>query len=82
MKKEYNLDKLKKRETPLKVDPNASKIHISLRLDSSVLVVLRTEAEKLGIPYQTFIGSILHQYAHKELISRSVLDMLKHIKAS
>ena len=80
MKKEYNLDKLKKRETPLRVDPNASKIHISLRLDSSVLVSLRTEAEKLGIPYQTFIGSVLHQYVHKELISKSALAMLEHGK--
>jgi hypothetical protein len=30
-----------------------------------------------GIPYQTLIGSILHQYAADELIDRKTVDLLK-----
>ena len=37
--------------------------HISIRLSEKDLVRLRTRASELGIPYQTLIGSILHQYA-------------------
>jgi predicted DNA binding CopG/RHH family protein len=82
MKKEYDLKKLKKVPGPVKVDPDAAKVHISLRVDASVLAFLRTEAERLGIPYQTHLGSILHQYAHKELVSKTSLDVLRALKAS
>jgi len=37
--------------------------HISIRLSEKDLTRLRARASKLGIPYQTLIGSILHQYA-------------------
>lgn len=37
--------------------------HISIRLSEKDLTRLRTKASELGIPYQTLIGSILHQYA-------------------
>jgi hypothetical protein len=39
-----------------KSDPERAKIPISIRLDGSVLATLKTEAERLGIPYQTYIG--------------------------
>jgi predicted DNA binding CopG/RHH family protein len=70
MKKEYDLTKLKKRPGKIKTDPEAAKIAISIRLDGSILADLRSEAERLGIPYQTFIGSILHRYVHGELLDR------------
>jgi len=70
MKKEYDLTKLKKRPGKIKADPEAAKIAISIRLDGSVLADLRSEAERLGIPYQTFIGSILHRYVRGELLDR------------
>lgn len=82
MKKEYDLNKLKRREKKPKVDKSAAKIPISLRLDGSVLAILRDEAEKLGLPYQTFISSILHQYSNNELISKKTVKILKDFKAS
>lgn len=62
MKKEYDLKKLKKRKSPLKVSKDAAKIPISIRIDASVLAELKTEAQRLGIPYQTLISSILFRY--------------------
>lgn len=75
MKKEYDLNKLKKRPGKVKSDPEAAKIPISIRLDGSVLADLRTEAERLGIPYQTFIGSILHRYTQQELVDRKAINL-------
>ena len=37
--------------------------HISIRLSERDLMLIRARALDLGIPYQTLIGSILHQYA-------------------
>ena len=82
MKKEYDLKKLKKRQTQVKVDPNATKVPISIRIDATTLAQLKTEAEKLGIPYQTHLSSILHQYANKEFISKSTLEMAKMFRVS
>jgi predicted DNA binding CopG/RHH family protein len=82
MKKEYDLKKLKKRSGPVKTDPEASKIHISIRLDGSILAALKSEAEKLGLPYQTFIGSLLHRYANGDLIDKHAIELLKKLKAS
>lgn len=82
MKKEYDLKSLKKRPGKTKVDSEAVKVPISLRLEGSLLAALKTEAERLGIPYQTFIGSVLHQYVTGELISRKTVELLKQIKAS
>ena len=75
MKKEYDLTKLKKRPGKIKTDPEAAKIAISIRLEGSVLADLRSEAERLGIPYQTFIGSILHRYVHGELLDRKDVNL-------
>jgi predicted DNA binding CopG/RHH family protein len=75
MKKEYDLKKLKRRPGKLKSEPEAAKTPISIRLDGSVLAGLRSEAERLGIPYQTFIGSILHRYAHGELVDRKAANL-------
>lgn len=80
MKKEYKLKKLKKRSSSVKVDVNAAKIPISIRLDGGELADLRTEAERLGLPYQTLISSILHRYVSGELIDRSSPDLKKLMK--
>ena len=82
MKKEYDLKKLKKRPGKVLVAEEAGKIAISMRLDVTILAKLRTEAEELGLPYQTFIGSILHQYAQGDLIQRKTVELLKKLKAS
>jgi predicted DNA binding CopG/RHH family protein len=82
MKKEYDLKKLKERPGKVKVSADAAKTPISLRLDGSVLAALKTEAEELGIPYQTHVGSILHQYVAGALVPRKTVDMLKRLQAS
>lgn len=37
--------------------------HISIRLSERDIMLIRARAFELGLPYQTLIGSILHQYA-------------------
>lgn len=74
MKKEYDLKKLKPR-------PGAAKVPISIRVDGSVLSSLKSEAERLGLPYQTHIGSLLHQYVHGELIEKKAVALLNKLKA-
>jgi len=75
MKKEYKLGKLKKRPGKVKTSSGAAKIAISLRIDGAVLADIRTEAERLGIPYQTLVGSILHRYANGELVDLKAVNI-------
>ena len=83
MKKEYSLGKLKKRPGKVKIDLDAAKIPISIRLDGAVLAELRSEAERLGIPYQTMISSVLHRYVRGELVDPKAIDLRRIIaKAS
>ena len=79
MKKEYSLGKLKKRPGKAKIDLDAAKIPISIRLDGSVLAELRSEAERLGIPYQTMISSVLHRYVQGELVDPKAIDLRRII---
>jgi len=79
MRNQYNLKKLKKRPGKVKVDPDAVKTPISLRLDAGLLLMLKTESERRGLPYQTFISSILHQFMNGELIERSTVELLKKV---
>ena len=80
MRKEYDLKKLKKRRGTIKVDAQASKCPISIRLDGSVLAALKTEATRLGMPYQTLIGSLLHRYVNGDLMDAKVARVTKEFK--
>ena len=73
MKKEYDLNKRKKRDGKAKTDNSAAKTPISLRVDGAVLADLKTEAEQLGIPYQTLINSILYRYTAGELRGKKAI---------
>ena len=75
MKKEYDLKKLRRRPGRVKTDRSAAKVPVSIRLDGAVLAALRTEARRLGIPYQTFVSSILHRYVHRQLIDPKSADL-------
>jgi len=77
MKKEYDLKKLRKRPGKVKVDPLSAKVPISIRLDGAILAWFKTEAERLGIPCQTLMGSILHRHATGELIDRKEMPQVK-----
>lgn len=77
MKKNYDLKTLKKRPGKVKVDPEASRIMISLKMDANNLADIKTEAERLGMPYQTLLNSIIHRYIHGEFIDKRDLKNLK-----
>ena len=44
---------------------------ITLRLQNRDITRLKSMARRKGIPYQTLISSILHQYANGDMIERS-----------
>ncbi len=71
MKDHYDLDKMQRRIGPVRVDSDAVKTAISIRVDSNDISLLKDEAERLGIPYQTLIGSILHRFVSGELVDKS-----------
>lgn len=43
---------------------------ISLRIQSGDIGRLKAIAARKGMPYQTLVASVLHQYAHGDLIER------------
>ena len=69
MKKEYDLKKMKIRSIG-RHDPEVAKTPISIRMDTVVLIKLREAAYRAGVPYQTFISSVLFQYVSGELIEK------------
>jgi len=82
MKREYDLKRLRKRAGTVKVDSGAAKSAISIRLDGSVLAAFKTEATRMGIPYQTLIGSVLHRYINGELMDKKVIATVKGFKSA
>ena len=52
------------------------KNRITLRLNNQTLDLIKRKAQEEGLPYQTFISSILHKYATDKLIDE------KHILKS
>lgn len=68
MKKEYDLKNMKRKEN--KVIPDAGKIAISLRVDGNDLADIKREAERKGLPYQTLINSVIHQYVTGQLVEK------------
>jgi predicted DNA binding CopG/RHH family protein len=77
MKASYDLKKLKKRPGKIKVDTDASRILISLKVFANDLSDVKKEAERLGMPYQTLLNSIIHRYITGELIDKRELKALK-----
>jgi predicted DNA binding CopG/RHH family protein len=82
MKKEYDFRKMKKRESTRVLSAEAAKVPISIRLDGGELSEIREEADRMGIPYQTLIGSILHRYVTGELVDRAAPDLKRLLKKS
>ena len=71
MKKEYDLKKMKKRPGKTKVHKDAEKVAIHIRLDALVVDELKNEAQRLGLPYQTLINSVLHRFVNGDLVDKS-----------
>ncbi len=43
------------------------KTAVTIRLDASSIWKVKAKALKLGVPYQTLIGMLIHKYANDEL---------------
>jgi len=43
---------------------------INIRLSSNDLELLKTNAVEIGLPYQTLVSSVLHQYATGRLVQK------------
>jgi predicted DNA binding CopG/RHH family protein len=76
MKDEYDFSKAKSVD-PKRIDPDAIKIPTSLRLDANDVSKIRDEADRLGIPYQTLIGSIIHRYVNGQLLDKKDVELFK-----
>lgn len=57
-----NLDEVKEHLKQAAINTDIRK-KISLRLPQGDLQRIKLKAQKLGMPYQTLINSVLHQYA-------------------
>jgi predicted DNA binding CopG/RHH family protein len=80
MKKEYDLRALKKRSSADRVDQDSTKVPVSLRIDGVVLANIKTEAMRLGIPYQTLISSILYRFSNGDLVDLKSVNIDELIK--
>lgn len=69
MKKEYDFKSMKRR--PTKIREGESKVAITIRLDGALLDDIKNEALRMGLPYQSFINSILHRFVTGELIDKA-----------
>lgn len=49
------------------VDASQAVKSVSLRLQARDLELIKSIAHRRGVPYQTLIGSVLHQFAHGAL---------------
>jgi len=59
------------------------KKNISLRVNGQDLELLKLLAEKEGIPYQTFISSILHKFTTDQLVDqKSIIKGIQLLKFS
>lgn len=57
------------------------KKNISLRINAQILELLKQRAEKEGIPYQTFISSILHKFITDQLVEqKSIIRSIQLLK--
>jgi predicted DNA binding CopG/RHH family protein len=56
--------------------------NVNLRLSDQILEEIKTRASLDGIPYQTYINSILHKYVTGQLVDRDrVIELLTIKKA-
>ena len=53
---------------------------INIRMKAEDLEDIRHIAERKGMPYQTLIGSVLHQFAKGDMISIDDAEQVEHLK--
>ncbi len=60
----------------------AASIQVCIRLDGSDLAMLREEADRVGLPYQTLLKSIVHQFVTGNLIEKKTVALLKKLNSA
>ncbi len=69
-----------------RLDPNETKIAMTLRIDGDVILWFRKEAKRTGIPYQTLLNSKLRETMNQpsldELVEKKVKEILARKEAS
>lgn len=78
MENEYDLKSMKQRPKR-EADPEALKMSIHLRLDAIIVSDIKEKAEKMGLPYQTLINSVLKQYLNGEFVPKETIAIFKEI---
>lgn len=78
MKNEYDLKSMKQRPKR-EADPEALKLSVHLRLDAIIVSDIKEKAERMGLPYQTLINSVLKQYLNGEFVSKETISIFKEI---
>ena len=68
------------KERPAKVDTEADRIQISIKMDANDLGALKTEAARMGLPYQTLLNSVIHRFVQGEFIDRKELELQSRYK--
>ncbi|MDD4976643.1 MAG: hypothetical protein PHY93_19965 [Bacteriovorax sp.] len=46
-------------------------------MDTADFVAVRDEADRLGIPYQTLIGCIVHRFVSCQLLDKKEIELKK-----
>ena len=65
------------------IDKSNEKKSISLRLKINDLELLKSKADREGLPYQTLLSSIVHKFVSNQLVDKSViLESIGMLKAS
>lgn len=79
--KEFNFKGAKR---GARVNPQETKVALSVRLDMDVVAWLKQESERTAIPYQTLMNSILKQSIHNrdEKLRQEIRKILAEEKAS
>ena len=65
------------------IDKSNEKKSISLRLKTNDLELLKSKADREGLPYQTLLSSIVHKFVSNQLVDKSsILESIAMLKAS
>ena len=59
------------------IEATRKEARVSLRLNSTDVNRMREKAHQAGLPYQTLIASVVHQFATDQLVERKVVEELK-----
>lgn len=61
----------------VQIEAMRKEARVSLRLNSKDVDRMREKASQVGLPYQSLIASVIHQFATDQLVERRVVEELK-----